>query len=337
MAKREMSDNQKLDAGIEFTEDEIFTEAINTRPDDNDGDRTPENQGDGLEGEHLDEDLTDGDDGDETADDKTKDGKDEVEADKKADTKDDDEKDEAGDDDDDEGDEPAQRGKPEVAVSQERRLRRAAERENDELRDSINALRNDINSLKSTTQPRKVEPVADEEPDVFADPKGFENSILNKAEHRYTLRRVEETFGDAHEEHGKEFEAAYGALTKLDNTSPTDRATVQRISKAPNPGKALMRWHREQVVAREIGDPTTYEQRTRDKLLKDPETRKQLLRELREEAEGNTGQNDRRASGKRNLPSLNSGAGRSSGRGRDADPGLHDDSDEAVFDHAFAR
>lgn len=319
---------KEVDDAFESTEDEIMAHALDIGENDGDTDRTPENSGNGLEGEIVDED----DDGDD-------DGKDDEGKDGKTETKDDGRsKDEKDDEPADDDKEPETRGDQRLALREERNLRRAAETRETETKSEVNRLLTRLETLeRQVTAPAKpAKSEAEEEPDVFADPQGFKQSIISAADKKYVLRRVEETFGDAHETHGKEFEAAYGALTKLDTTSPTDRALVQRISNAPNPGKALMRWHREQVVVREIGDPTTYEARTRDRLLKDPETRKQLLKELRAEAEGRLDDDDGedRKPVRRNLPSLNSGARGGSGRGRQADPGLYDDSDEAVFDHA---
>lgn len=322
---------KEVDDAFESTEDEIFASALEIDENDDDGDRTPENDGKGLEGEIVDEEDDGDDDG---KDDEGKDGKTESKDDGKS-------KDEKDDESKDDDKEPETRGDQRLALREERNLRRAAEARETETKGEVNRLLTRLEKLeRDVSAPRDTKPAKseaeEEEPDVFADPQGFKQSILSAADKKYVMRRVEETFGDAHEAHGKEFEAAYGALTKLDTQSPTDRALVQRISNAANPGKALMRWHREQVVVREIGDPTTYEARTRERLLKDPETRKQLLKELRAEAEGrlDDDEGEERKPVRRNLPSLNSGARGSSGRGRQADPGLYDDSDEAVFDHA---
>lgn len=316
--------SKDVEDAFDNSEDEIFAHGLGVKETDDDGDRSPEEMKDSLEGNVVDEesDPDETDDEADTGDDKDKAGKTETKTDDAS--KDDDK---SKDDDEEE----PRRGDPKLALRDERERRRAAERDRDERipKEDFNRLLSRLEVLERERSAPKADDdksTLPEEPDIFADPDGFKQSIKAELKREHTLQRVEETFADAHEAHGKEFEAAYGALTALDRANPTDRALVQRISTSPNPGKALMKWHRSEAAVREIGDPAAFKERVRKEL------RDELLEELREEAEGNPEPGERRT--RRNPPSLNSGARGSSGRGRAADPGLYDDSEESVFDHA---
>jgi hypothetical protein len=326
------------------TDEEIFDHALDAEPASGGDDKSLEEMDDSLEGNEGrkagddDGDSDEGDDGDDDGDGDEADKGDGKDGDKGKSEGDKDGDDKGRTDDDDE----PRRGDPKLALREERDRRRTAERERDERvpKEDFNRLLTRLEALERdrSAPARPAERAAtEEEPDVFADPQGFKNSIVDAVTRQARLDRVETTFAEAHEEHGKVFETAYAAMTSLDKTNAQDRATVQRIAAAPNPGRALLRWHREQEARREIGDVTTFREREREKLLKDPETRKQLLRELRREAEGRDDDEPdepRARNAKRNLPSLNSGTRGGTRRGRDQDPGLYDDSEESVFDHA---
>jgi hypothetical protein len=145
---------------------------------------------------------------------------------------------------------------------------------------------------------------------------------------------VNASLGAAHEEHGQEFEAAYRALLALNPQDPLARAQVQRVWNAPNAGSALMRWHKQQRTFNEIGDdPDAWFERRLQERLSDPETRRETLASMRQDAMRG---DDGRPRTRTRLPrSLNSASG-SGGRGgrREADPDLYDDSDASAF--AFA-
>lgn len=178
-------------------------------------------------------------------------------------------------------------------------------------------------------------------PDKFADPDGYDQWVQDRiTEARQAgaadvnRRFLEASLADAHDEHGKDFETAYSTLTQLDRNDPAARVTVQKIMNAPNPGKALMRWHKDQVAIKEVGgDVAGFKTRiaaeTREALKKDPEFRKQLLEELRAEASGeDTGEPARTVT---RLPrSLNQARG--GGAGQLPDRRLMDGSDAAIFE-----
>lgn len=190
----------------------------------------------------------------------------------------------------------------------------------------------------------KSEATVDAEPDMFVDPEGWKTWNRRQTETRITAvqqnfekQRVESSLADAADQHGEAFEAAYGALTKLNPQNPAHQAIVNAIRAAPNPGKELMRWHKRQEALREVGDdPTAYRQKVASELLKDPEFRKQLLADMRAEAGGDGGERQPQRGTIRNVirtpRSLNSDGGRAE---RTNDNDNLDDSEAAVFAAAW--
>lgn len=191
-------------------------------------------------------------------------------------------------------------------------------------------------------EPAKVE--TPPKPDMFADPEGYDKWVQDRVteriaatEQKFESILVERSMASAHGLHKEAFEKAYQAVTALDRSDPSARATVQRIWKSPDPGAALMNWHREQETLREVGtDPAKYRENiakeTREALMKDPEFRKQLLADLRADANGSNGGQARTTT---RLPkALSDVAGGKSAHRDDATP--LEDSDEAHFNSAFA-
>ena len=106
---------------------------------------------------------------------------------------------------------------------------------------------------------------------------------------------------------------------------------------SPNPGEALVSWHKRNEALREVGDdPSAYKakiaEETRQALANDPEFRKQLLEGLRAEAETGDGGKPRTVT---RLPaSLNRAAGGNHLRSDLADG---DNSNTAIFDSIFKQ
>ena len=187
-----------------------------------------------------------------------------------------------------------------------------------------------------------VPPKADEPPDLFEDPKAFADFItkgfqseLQKRDKEMQDMRVETSMQVAHARHGDSFAKAFDAVKTLDPRNPDDQTAVRRIYAAPNPGEALVQWHKRNEVLREVGnDPAKYREsvaaQTREALMKDPEFRRQLLEDLRADAE--TGDHGQPRTLTRLPRSLNGAAGNS--RGTDDHMGS-DGSERSVFDSAF--
>lgn len=353
-----------ISTAINETEKEIAGDAWgneDTAAIDESGDRTLESLGEGLEGQHE----IDGEDDGSEEQDASEDGED-------ADGEGDGEEDEgegtelaAGDGEQDQAqrdqsrEQPAGRvpsGKLREEAERRRQLEQQLETERtgraedrkafDALQAQVSTLAQLLQSQRQAPQPAKTEePVKAEVPDIFENPTGFVEHITNLVQQavapvRADLRKqaVETSFAIAHATHKDAFDNALEAINGLNPQNPDDRATVQRIYNSPNPGDALVRWHKRNVALARVGeDPSAYEERirkeTRDTLIKDPEFRKQLLAELRGEAE--TGNNGAPRTETR-LPKSLARAGGAPALGAErTDSNRFDNSDQSVADAAW--
>lgn len=215
---------------------------------------------------------------------------------------------------------------PLARLQQETDKRRDAETENANLRERNASLEQRLTSLERQFQPRS-EPEAPETPDPLMDPEGYADFVRGSIRQEMVRDKVASSFEDAHEAHGQTFEAAFNLLSRITQAGdPRDR---DRIIAAPNPGKALMKWFSQREMLREAGDdPAAWRARiageAREALKKDPEFRKSLLAELRDEA--GTSQTGRPYTTTR-LPSLSgaSGGSRESSRFPESDAELFHD------------
>jgi hypothetical protein len=322
-----------LETAIIETEREIAAEAWDKEAVelDNDGDRTMESLGDGLEGQH------EADEGEEAESETGEEGEGETGEAGEAQAK-------PGEDGKPKPEEAAaaKPGKPEPTIPPGR-LReaneraRAAETERDKLKaenaTALAASRKEVDELKAkfdgvlaalqrqqpVQQQPQQQPEADKVPDLFEDPKGFVDHLtkgftseLSKRDQQMEALRVETSLQMAHAIHKEAFDKAYEAVAKLDPRNPDHQMTVRRIYAAPNPGEALVDWHKRNETLRVVGDdPTKYREtvaaEVRQALLADPEFRKQVIADLRAEA---TGGNDGKPNTITRLPkSLNGVAG----------------------------
>lgn len=308
---------------IAETEQEIFSEANGTDPLDNDGDRSLEEMGDGLEGEQIDE-------PDEGTEEDEAEGEEAEELQTQA---------------DDEG-EPAQEGPaqdedrqrpgmvPSGRVREQTERARTAETQLEALRAEFEAFKAGI-AQRPAPQPQQPQQPA-EPPDMFADPEGFRRHVIEQANQAAQFRHVEASLADAAETHGEKFQAAYRELQTLGNSERQqfgNSPSVTRIWNAPNPGKALMSWHAQQSTLKEVGnDPNAWLDKKLEERLNDPD----FLAAAVERARGSARQNGAReyapsGNSRRMPPSLNSQSGSSHQVG---DPDLYDPSERSVFDFA---
>jgi hypothetical protein len=358
MAIREVD---AIENAIIETEREIALEAWgqeeNTELDET-GDRSPESMGEGLEGQHEpDEDETEGEEADgesETGEGEGETAEAEVAAAATAAAA------EAG-----KGKtatEPPKGQVPSGTYRQVAERARAAEAERDALKaqiekakgdttslaDRLDAVTREIAELKRAPRevPKAAEPPAPaKRPDQFEDPDGFADFLERQAEakiapiiQQLANQRVETSMAIAHAIHKDTFAEAFAAVNKLDPQNPDDRVTVQRIYASPNPGEALVGWHKRSKTLAEVGDdPTAFRERvakeTRDALMKDPEFRKQLAAEMRGEAaqpgpDGKPRNLTRLPNSLHRAPGSNLGAEHS-------DPNAGDDSDQAIAASAW--
>lgn len=362
MSEREISplEDKLLGQAVANTESEIFRSAMDqAEPDEaEEGDKTREEMGEGLEGQHEAEVAEDGDEaeGEEGEADAETDGEEEADAEK---SKSEPTKPEAQVERDDKG-----KFVPRSRLTEEATKRREVEeaRKADQDRHSaeIAALNKRLDEMLARTvapQPQpvaaKVEPAAPVvKPDMFTDPDKYEQWVLDQARQNaaqemgkvVTERFVTASMADAHETHGDEFVKAYENLTginpvtqqvvrQIDRADPVRQAEINRIITAPNPGRALMNWQRQQATLERVGkDPAKFEEsirnETREALMKDPEFRKQILADLKSEAA--TAANGSPRTVTRFPKSLEDVSGGQSAQSRN--PADYDDSEEGVFE-----
>lgn len=345
MAMREVD---AIGHAIAATENEIAADAWGKEEvvEDETGDRSIEEMGEGLEGQHEPDDDDD-----------------ELEAEAEGE-----EESEAGEEAKPKVEEPE--GKPEVKAETQPegrvppgRLReqteraKAAEAERDRIkaefeaektnsRKEIDTLKTQFETLMATLrqqpQPKAAEPTPKVAPDLFEQPTEFVNHLTEGFEAKLAQRdqqiealRVEGSMGIAHARHGDTFSKAFDAVQKLDPRNPDNQVMVRRIMTSQNPGESLVQWHKRSETLSLVGDdPTKFLEQERAKmregLMKDPEFRKQLMADLRSEAETADGGRPRNVT---RLPrSLNGATGNSA---RSADMAVHDDSDQSVADSAW--
>ena len=186
---------------------------------------------------------------------------------------------------------------------------------------------------------------------MFTDPEKYEQWVLDRARENaaqdvgkiVTERFVTASMADAHETHGDEFVKAYENLTginpvtnqvvrQINRADPVRQAEINRVVTAPNPGRALMAWQRQQATLERVGaDPAKFEEsirnETREALMKDPEFRKQLLESMKSEAA--SADNGRPRTVTRFPKSLTDVSGGQSAQSRN--PSDSDDSEEGAF------
>lgn len=351
-----------LSDAIIATEREIAGEAWgqeDTDLADETGDRSLESMGDGLEGQHEPDD--DALEGSEEQDGETDSGKEGEEGEE-----DQTEQAQAGDRSQEQQRQQAQQdGKVPPSVHRQLREERdAIKTERDGLKVEIEALKAqggnkaEIDALKTQvatltqllqsgraparTEPERTAPA--EAPDIFENPKGFVDHIQQgfRTELSGVVNTVRENAVNfslelAHVKHGDAFTNAYAAMSKLNPQNPSDRQTVQSIYNSPNPGEALVNWHRRsETLARVGNDPAAYEERirteTRDSLLKDPEFIKQVVAAARGDAQ--RGDNGSPRTQNRLPPSLSRQPG-ASPRAERIDQSAFDGSEQAVADAAW--
>lgn len=308
---------------IAETEQEIFSEANGTDPLDNDGDRSLEEMGDGLEGEQIDE-------PDEDAADDEAEPEEAEEIAAKPDEVEEQPRDERG------RFEPAEqepRLVPSGRVREQTERANAAETQLQALRAEFEAFKAGI-AQRPAQQQQSQQPTQVEPPDMFADPEGFRRHVIDQANQAAQFRHVEASLQDAAETHGEKFQAAYRELQTLGNTERQqfgNSPSVTRIWNAPNPGRALMSWHAQQSTLKEVGtDPNAWLDKKLEERLNDPD----FLAAAVERARGSARQNGARefqSNSRRMPPSLNSQSGSSHQVG---DPELYDPSERSVFDFA---
>lgn len=151
-------------------------------------------------------------------------------------------------------------------------------------------------------------------PNLYDDPQGYQSYFdrqvqerVQSIEQKINARFVDASFVRQRETNPEAFGKAWESLQQADRQGDP---AVTRIINAPDPGFALMAWHRERDALSQInGDLEGFLAKQREAWMADPETRKQVFAAAREEA----AKSGRSSIEPASIPSLNNapGGGRS--------------------------
>jgi hypothetical protein len=344
-------DDDILRDAIIGTEKEIFSEGFgkDELTQDPTGDRSLEAMGDGLEGQVEPEEDDDAEDPDDGSDDdahpsEEPENPDAVEAKEKTEPK-------TG-----EVIPPEPQGRvPAGRLREEAERARAAIAERDTLKTQLDAekaerlaLNAKVDALlalqKAPAQQQTTQPEKPKVPDLFEDPNAFAEHINKGVQAQFESfqraqrdREVNASITEARTRHGQVFSDAWKALESQPK-SPETVELVRRMEASPNPGEAIVSWHKRNVAAREVGDDLdAYKERlaeeTRKALISDPEFRKEFMASLRGEAEsGDRGQS-------RSVVRLPGSLARTPGNSQrqTTDLEIFDGSEGAIFGSAFSK
>lgn len=231
------------------------------------------------------------------------------------------------------------------AAEAERDALKAAREEDKRERDALKAQMELLSRQFAQRQQPETKPevkAADAEPDMFAQPEEWR--AWNRRENAREIAAVREentkalvnmNLAMAHEIHGDKFLAAYNHLAEAVKTDPEARIASLKAWQSGNAAAEIMKWHRQQEVLREFGaDPAATVQKKIDEALEaklaDPEFRKSQFAKWTEEAGGKGGAAPRHVT---RIPKSLNGA---SGSAQLSDPTFEDASEQSFFDRSLA-
>lgn len=235
-----------------------------------------------------------------------------------------------------EGDEEPEQGSPQrdersdrfVPSNRLREERERAERLERELAETRARLQAPIQQAPAQPPP--------EPPDMFVDPKGWEQVKLQEFRQAAQRDYTERSLAAAHQEYGDDFAFVYSTLQGALQRGDTQAAQITaRILNAPDPGRALMTWGEQLLSERQDQQEETHRQWLRETY--GDEVAEQLERQAMRRSNPRQGQTVNRPATppRRSMPSLNS-AGSSGGQRARIDPRGIDGSEEAIFNDVFA-
>jgi len=221
----------------------------------------------------------------------------------------------------------------------------ASKGEIDALKTQVAALTQQLQGIRPPQPRTEADTKPASAPDLFENPTGFVEHLqqgfdakLNGVVNTMRTNLVQMSFENAGNRHGATFTNAMAAIDKLNPQNPADRQLVQSIYNSPNPGEALVRWHKDSEARLEVGDDIgkfrdKIKTETRESLLKDPEFIKQVIAAARGDAQ--QGDNGSPRTTTRLPPSIARAPGASRLSGERVDQSASDDTDQGVADAAW--
>lgn len=210
---------------------------------------------------------------------------------------------------------------PLVELLNEREKRQQHERELADERRQREVLQRRLADLEKPKTPA---------PDIFENPEGFVGSVRQEFQQELKQRMTNLSFEMAHDQHGEAFETAYNSLIREGERGNVQ--AVQSIMAAANPGKALMRWHKQATLLEKTGgDLDRYLETHTNSLLDDETFLAKAAEKIRARANGGQSNGQQRPASVVQLPpSLN----RVASAAPSTDDGDTDMSDRALFSYA---
>jgi hypothetical protein len=209
---------------------------------------------------------------------------------------------------------------------------------------ALNAKVDALLALQKAPAPQPTpQPEKPKTPDLFEDPNAFAEHINKGVQEQFGAfmkaqrdREVNASIEAARTRHGPVFEDAWKALSSLPK-APETAELVRRMEAMPNPGEAVVSWHKRNQAIREVGDDLAgykakLAEETRKSLMADPEFRKEILASLRGEA--TTGDQGRPRTAVRLPRSLSQAAGGNSRMPNDSE--VFDGSEGAIAASAWS-
>ena len=110
-------------------------------------------------------------------------------------------------------------------------------------------------------------------PDPVLDPAGYTRAVQEGLRAEFAQKqmsdRLEMNLELTHAVHGETFEKAFEAVCAEGQRG--NNKLVRELVSQPNPGRAIIAWHRQQEVLRMVGgDPEAFTKKMREDLLNDP-------------------------------------------------------------------
>ena len=163
---------------------------------------------------------------------------------------------------------------PSWRLAEEAQRRRDAENALNELRNEFRNVQMQMMQMRQPQQPQE----AQEQVDIFADPEGFVNRLQSTFDQRLRGLQLENSLRFAHYTHKEKFDEAYNAFTEYVSKT-RDQATYQRVMASADPGEALVQWHKDQSLQRELGgsDLKSFLEKQREEWLKDPAVQAKVI------------------------------------------------------------
>jgi hypothetical protein len=327
---------REINRAIADTEEEIFQDALGDQELDNDGDRSLEDMGEGLEGEQLEAEGEEQEEAAEPAD------QEETWAAEEAEPAPEEEQAEAEPEEEEQPapvQEPPPRGIPAGRLREEAEARRSLEERNINLERELAMLRGRVDEMsaqRNTPQQPATAAPRPPKPDKWTDEQAYDQWMLDEgkrlaeASFKEELNRRDQVLAQqqiqrvsmqlqyaAQGDRGFEINAAYQRLLAMhpDPANPQHVNTVQNVLLlAPDPVNSLLDWWEQN------GGPEYREQVFNQLAPHQPQRQQAPRHEVRV------------PTGIRRPPSLNSAGG--GNRMQNIDPEMLDDSDQAVFRYA---